>query len=73
MRSFVVSAIAAAAMTLEHFGCQEWWDDASGYHPTCFPEVSTVYTDTGRAFDTLTRSAWPKIQEFHRAQTCAES
>jgi hypothetical protein len=27
-------ARAAASLTIEHFGCSEWSDDAHGYHPT---------------------------------------
>lgn len=45
---------AAAAMTLEHFGSQEWFDDASGYHATGLPEASTAYTDTGAAVTDIT-------------------
>jgi hypothetical protein len=29
-----VIAKSAAAITIEHFGCQEWNDDSSGYHRT---------------------------------------
>lgn len=46
-------ARAAAAMTLEHFGSQEWFDDAVGYHPTGLPEASSVYTDKGAAMSSI--------------------
>ncbi len=34
---------AAAAVTIEHFGSTEWWDDAQGYHATGRPEITVVY------------------------------
>lgn len=45
---------AAAAMTLEHFGSQEWFDDASGYHATGLPEPSTAYTDPSATVTNMT-------------------
>ena len=48
---------AAAALTLEHFGCEEWLDRlATGYHPTGDPEAFGVWTSRGRMF-TETRDA----------------
>lgn len=38
-------ACAAAAMTIEHFGCQEWVDSlARGYYRTGDPEATAVWT-----------------------------
>jgi hypothetical protein len=34
---------AAAAITIEHFGSQEWNDDASGYHYTGQVEVGAIF------------------------------
>ena len=34
---------AAAALTMEHFGSQEWNDDASGYHYTGQVEVGAIF------------------------------
>jgi hypothetical protein len=34
---------AAAAITIEHFGAQEWNDDASGYHPTGQVELGAIF------------------------------
>jgi len=34
---------AAAGLTVEHFGCNEWWDDSHGYHATGWPEVYAIY------------------------------
>jgi hypothetical protein len=39
----LVSA-AAAAMTIEHYGSEEWVDDATGYHATGDPEVCGLWT-----------------------------
>jgi hypothetical protein len=36
-------AKAAAAVTIEHFGAQEWNDDASGYHYTGQVEVGAIF------------------------------
>jgi hypothetical protein len=50
-------ASAAAALTIEHFGCTQWIDDtASGYHATGQPEVLGVWTTQGPMFET-TRAA----------------
>jgi hypothetical protein len=41
----------AAALTLEHFGCEEWLDRlATGYRPTGDPEAFAVWTSQGRMF-----------------------
>jgi hypothetical protein len=34
---------AVASLTLEHFGCSEWIDDARGYHPTGGPEALAIW------------------------------
>jgi hypothetical protein len=48
---------AAAALTIEHFGCAEWVDNvATGYHATGDPEAFAVWTSQGRMF-TETRDA----------------
>jgi hypothetical protein len=48
---------AAAALTIEHFGCAEWFDNvATGYHATGDPEAFGVWTSQGRMF-TETRDA----------------
>jgi hypothetical protein len=48
---------AAAALTIEHFGCTEWIDDtASGYHAAGRPEALGVWTTQGPMFET-TRAA----------------
>jgi hypothetical protein len=39
----LVSA-AAAGMTIEHYGCAEWVDDAKGYHATGDPEGCGLWT-----------------------------
>jgi hypothetical protein len=45
-------ANAAAALTIEHFGCSEWIDDtASGYHATGQPETLGVWTTQGPMFE----------------------
>jgi hypothetical protein len=36
-------AKTAAAITIEHFGCQEWNDDATGYHPTGQVEIAAIF------------------------------
>jgi hypothetical protein len=44
---------AAAALTIEHFGCSEWIDDtASGYHATGQPEMLGCWTTQGPMFET---------------------
>jgi hypothetical protein len=37
-------AAAAAGMTIEHYGCAEWVDDANGYHATGDPEACGLWT-----------------------------
>jgi hypothetical protein len=45
-------ACAAAAITIEHLGCQEWVDDKSaGYRYTGDPEVFGIWTTQGRMKD----------------------
>lgn len=34
---------AAAGLTVEHFGCDEWWDDSHGYRATGWPEGYAIY------------------------------
>jgi hypothetical protein len=34
---------AVASLTLEHFGCSEWIDDARGYHPTGGPKALAIW------------------------------
>jgi hypothetical protein len=46
---------AAAALTVEHLGCTEWIDTASGYHATGNPELFGVWTTQGKMFE-LTRA-----------------
>jgi hypothetical protein len=46
---------AAAALTIEHLGCTEWIDTASGYHATGNPELFGVWTTQGKMFE-LTRA-----------------
>ena len=38
-----VIAKSAAAITIEHFGSQEWNDDASGYHRTGQVEIGAIF------------------------------
>jgi hypothetical protein len=33
----------AAAVTIEHFGCSEWLDDARGYHPSGQIELGAIF------------------------------
>jgi hypothetical protein len=48
---------AAAALTIEHFGCSEWIDDtASGYHATGQPEMLGCWTTQGPMLE-ATRAA----------------
>ena len=50
-------ANAAAALTIEHFGCSEWIDETgAGYHATGQPETLGVWTTQGPMFD-VTRDA----------------
>jgi hypothetical protein len=50
-------AQAAAAITIEHFGCSEWIDSSgAGYHATGQAETLGVWTTQGRLFD-ITRDA----------------
>jgi hypothetical protein len=47
-------AKAAAALTIEHFGCQEWIDTASGgYRYTGQPETLGVWTTQGPMFEVV--------------------
>jgi hypothetical protein len=46
---------AAAALTIEHFGCTDWSDTLDkGYHPTGEAEMFGVWTTQGKMFE-LTR------------------
>ena len=61
---------AAAALTLEHFGCAEWLDRlATGYHPTGDPEAFGVWTSAGRMFtetrDAAVANAMPHTAMLH--------
>jgi hypothetical protein len=49
---------AAAALTVEHLGCQEWVDDAGGYRATGDPEPFGIYTSEGKISD-LARETVP--------------
>jgi hypothetical protein len=42
---------AAAALTIEHLGCEEWLDTSSGYKGTGQPEAFGVYTTQGKMSD----------------------
>ncbi|MCW2968073.1 MAG: hypothetical protein JWM71_1845, partial [Solirubrobacteraceae bacterium] len=43
---------AAAALTIEHFGCTEWADTADkGYHATGRAELMAIWTTQGTMFD----------------------
>jgi hypothetical protein len=42
---------AAAALTVEHLGCTEWIDTATGYHATGEPELLGVWTTQGKMFE----------------------
>jgi hypothetical protein len=47
-------AKAAAALTIEHFGCSEWIDSAAaGYHATGQPETLGVWTTQGKMFEVV--------------------
>jgi hypothetical protein len=47
-------ARAAAAVTVEHFGCTEWYDDSRGYYPTGVPEIAVIpHAETAIAFPVL--------------------
>lgn len=38
-------ARATHALTIEHLGCTEWFDDSRGYYTTGLPEPATLYHD----------------------------